>query len=55
MSENAWIGSEPQSAAFFDLDRTLISGAHLPFPALGHVKQVGDNSYEFVPAPWRWA
>lgn len=36
-------------------DRTLISGAHLPFPALGHVKQIGDNSYEFVPAPWRWA
>jgi HAD superfamily hydrolase (TIGR01490 family) len=27
MSENAWIGSEPQSAAFFDLDRTLISGS----------------------------
>ena len=33
---------------------TLISGSHLPFPALGHVKKV-DAGYAFVPAPWRWA
>ena len=36
-------------------DRLLVSGAHLPFPSLGHVKKIDDDSYEYVPAPWRWA
>lgn len=34
-------------------DRMLVSGAHLPFPALGHVKASG-NAFEWVPGVWEW-
>ena len=34
--------------------RVAVSGAHLPFPALGHVKKDGAG-YAFVPAPWSWS
>jgi glyoxylase-like metal-dependent hydrolase (beta-lactamase superfamily II) len=34
-------------------DKLLISGTHLPFPAVGHVKKKGDG-YEWVPSPWQW-
>ena len=40
--------------AAFDLaatDRTLIAGAHLPFPGLGHVGRAG-SAYAYVPLPW---
>jgi len=28
---------------------TLVAGAHLPFPGIGHVRRQGDNAYAFVP------
>ncbi|QOI99840.1 MAG: MBL fold metallo-hydrolase [Phycisphaeraceae bacterium] len=34
-------------------DRVLVSGSHLPFPAVGHVRARGDG-YEWVPSPWAW-
>lgn len=34
-------------------DRVLISGAHLPFPALGHVRS-NEGRYEWVPIQWNW-
>lgn len=32
-------------------DRLKVFGAHMPFPAMGHVKALG-GSYEFIIAPW---
>jgi len=32
-------------------DRTRMFGAHMPFPALGHVRKVGER-YEHVIEPW---
>ena len=37
-----------QEFAIFARDRTLIAVPHMPFPGIGHVRQVG-NSYEWVP------
>lgn len=34
-------------------DRALIAGAHLPFPAFGHVRKAGQG-FEFAPAIWQW-
>lgn len=34
-------------------DRALISGAHLPFPSIGHVRKQGDG-YQFASATWSW-
>ncbi len=34
-------------------DRSLISGAHLNFPAFGHLEKVGDG-YAYIPAVWEW-
>jgi glyoxylase-like metal-dependent hydrolase (beta-lactamase superfamily II) len=34
-------------------DRVMVSGAHLPFPALGHVKASG-GAFEWVPSVWEW-
>ena len=38
-------------------DRLLLSGAHIPFPSVGHIrKQEGSagKGYDWVPAMWRW-
>ncbi len=35
-------------------DRVLVSGAHLPFPAVGHVRAQGKG-FEWVPAVWEWS
>ena len=32
-------------------ERLRLFGAHLPFPALGHARAVGDR-YEYVIEPW---
>ena len=32
-------------------DRTLLSGYHFPFPALGYIEKVGDG-YRLVPVSW---
>jgi glyoxylase-like metal-dependent hydrolase (beta-lactamase superfamily II) len=34
-------------------DKVLVSGAHLPFPAVGHVRKSGEV-YAWVPAVWEW-
>ena len=34
-------------------DRVLVSGAHLPFPALGHVRAAG-RGFEWAPKIWEW-
>lgn len=34
-------------------ERLLVSGAHLPFPGMGHVRKNG-NGYEWVPVAWEW-
>lgn len=34
-------------------DKVLVSGAHLPFPAFGHVRKVGDG-FQWVPSVWEW-
>jgi hypothetical protein len=34
-------------------DKLLVAGAHLPFPAVGHVRKVGEG-YQWVPAVWEW-
>ncbi len=34
-------------------DRVLVSGAHLPFPAIGHVRAEGAG-FEWAPAIWEW-
>jgi glyoxylase-like metal-dependent hydrolase (beta-lactamase superfamily II) len=34
-------------------DKLLVSGAHLPFPAVGHVKKQGEG-FAWVPAVWKW-
>lgn len=33
-------------------ERTLVAGAHLPFPGFGHVERDGAGRYAFVPAPF---
>lgn len=33
-------------------DRLRVFGAHMPFPALGHVKALEGGRYEYVIAPW---
>ena len=41
---------------FFDMlatDRTLVAGAHMGFPAIGHVARAG-NAYAWVPEPWHY-
>jgi glyoxylase-like metal-dependent hydrolase (beta-lactamase superfamily II) len=41
--------------ALFDraaADRLRLFGAHMPFPALGHVKSIGGGRYEHVLEPW---
>lgn len=35
-------------------DRTLVAGAHLPFPGIGHIEAVKDGGYRFVPATWQY-
>jgi glyoxylase-like metal-dependent hydrolase (beta-lactamase superfamily II) len=36
-------------------DRMMISGAHIPFPAVGHVAKLNHQpGYTFVPATWQW-
>jgi glyoxylase-like metal-dependent hydrolase (beta-lactamase superfamily II) len=42
--------------AFLDraaIDRTLVSGYHLPFPGVGHVVRAG-NAFHWEPASWVW-
>jgi glyoxylase-like metal-dependent hydrolase (beta-lactamase superfamily II) len=34
-------------------NKTMVSGSHLPFPALGHIEKRGTG-YGFVPAVWEW-
>lgn len=34
-------------------DKTLVSGSHLPFPAVGYVKQEGSG-FRWVPRVWEW-
>lgn len=34
-------------------ERWLMTGSHLPFPALGHVRKMG-SAYEYVPDEWRF-
>lgn len=31
-------------------NKALIFGYHLPYPGIGHVKEIGTNSYEWIPA-----
>ena len=41
--------------ALFDraaADRLRLFGAHMPFPALGHVRSIGGGRYEHVLEPW---
>jgi glyoxylase-like metal-dependent hydrolase (beta-lactamase superfamily II) len=33
------------------VDRSRVFGAHMPFPALGHVRRAG-GAFEYVPEPW---
>jgi glyoxylase-like metal-dependent hydrolase (beta-lactamase superfamily II) len=35
-------------------NRTLIAGAHLPFPGLGHVEAVGEG-FRLHPVIWQWS
>jgi glyoxylase-like metal-dependent hydrolase (beta-lactamase superfamily II) len=35
-------------------DKVWVAGAHLPFPAFGHVR-AKDGAYEWVPGVWEWA
>jgi glyoxylase-like metal-dependent hydrolase (beta-lactamase superfamily II) len=37
----------------FVVARTLVGGSHLPFPALGHVRQV-VGGVAWVPVEWQW-
>jgi glyoxylase-like metal-dependent hydrolase (beta-lactamase superfamily II) len=41
-------GERSQLFAQAAKERTLVAGAHLPFPGLGHVRKQGD-AYEWVP------
>jgi glyoxylase-like metal-dependent hydrolase (beta-lactamase superfamily II) len=34
-------------------DRVLVSGAHLPFPGLGHMRS-RDGGFEWEPSIWQW-
>ena len=34
-------------------DRTLVAGAHLPFPGVGHIEKA-QKGYRFVPAIWQY-
>ena len=34
-------------------EKLAVSGAHLPFPAVGHVRRKGDG-FEWVPTVWAW-
>lgn len=36
------------------VERLMIAGAHLPFPALGHVRPMGGG-YEWEPVMWAWS
>jgi len=33
-------------------DRLKVFGAHMPFPALGHVKALAGRRYDYVISPW---
>jgi glyoxylase-like metal-dependent hydrolase (beta-lactamase superfamily II) len=35
-------------------DRTLVAGAHLPFPGIGHIEAAKGGGYRFVPATWQY-
>lgn len=36
-------------------DRTLVTGPHMPFPALGHLRKRAEaDSYDWVPVQWMW-
>jgi glyoxylase-like metal-dependent hydrolase (beta-lactamase superfamily II) len=35
-------------------ERCLVAGAHLPFPAVGHVKHVKGGGFEWAPKFWEW-
>ena len=39
--------------AYYAEKRKPVSGAHLPFPAVGHVKNDGD-AFAYVPVVWQW-
>ncbi len=35
-------------------DRTLLCGAHIPFPSVGHIRRNTAWGYDWVPAMWEW-
>jgi len=38
-------------------DRALLSGAHIPFPSVGHIRKQQASSgkgYDWIPAMWQW-
>lgn len=35
------------------VERSLVMGYHMPFPAVGHVRRERDG-FEWVPQPWKW-
>jgi glyoxylase-like metal-dependent hydrolase (beta-lactamase superfamily II) len=35
-------------------DRTLVAGAHLPFPGIGYIEAAKNGGYRFVPATWQY-
>jgi len=37
-------------------DRTLITGSHMPFPGVGHIRARNQTrtSYEWIPVEWQW-
>lgn len=35
-------------------NRTMVAGAHLPFPGIGYIEAAKDGGYRFVPAPWQY-
>jgi glyoxylase-like metal-dependent hydrolase (beta-lactamase superfamily II) len=49
------LGAKARTELFGRLaaDRTLVGGAHLPFPALGHLRRSGDG-YQWAPIEWAW-
>jgi glyoxylase-like metal-dependent hydrolase (beta-lactamase superfamily II) len=48
VDQNSAANRRQQEFAIFARDRTLIAVPHLPYPGIGHVRQVGSG-YEWVP------
>ena len=50
---NAAAAQRKKQFARAEASRSLVAGAHLPFPGVGHLR-AADQGYAWVPVDYRW-